>query len=50
VIQIDNEGFLKAQSIKAEDNYAYLTAGVIQVMTYSSIEVYDSLFTQNYAN
>jgi hypothetical protein len=47
---MDNQAWLYAISIKAENNYASRTAGVMQVLTYSSVEIYDSQFNENEAD
>jgi hypothetical protein len=36
--------------IRAELNYAQLTAGVMQVLTYSTVEIYNSQFSENQAD
>jgi hypothetical protein len=47
---MDNQAFLYAISIKAKNNYASKTAGVMQVLTYSTVELYDSQFNENEAD
>lgn len=49
VIHIDNEAYLEMNNVIAESNYAELSAGVIQVLTYSTMEVYSCQFDNNYA-
>ena len=49
VVQIDNDAQLRARKIKTEKNHATIVGGVFQVLTYSSLEIYDSLLTENYA-
>ena len=50
MIQLDGEALLISNGIKAEKNYASLIAGVIQILTYSSMEMYDSYLNENYAD
>jgi hypothetical protein len=49
VVQIDNDAQLRARKIKTEKNHATIVGGVFQVLTYSSLEIHDSLLTENYA-
>ena len=41
-IQIENDCNLKLENIDAEANYALKSGGVLQVLTYSTIEIVSS--------
>lgn len=47
---MDNAAYLYATSINAANNFALMTAGVMQVLTYSAFEIYDSIFSENQAD
>jgi hypothetical protein len=48
-IKVDNDSKLRLVNIRAQGNYAIKSGGVIQILTYSTLELISSELSDNYA-